>query len=237
MRGYEVLSINECEFFQKLKEKDAVLQQVVDEKLPTFSAKHKYEIKEMSIILNAVEDGELFGLVRCTIQVPVDKWETFKEFSPLFQTVDVPMECWGERMTQHVRQQKLTEKPRHLLVGGMKARNILLSTDLLRWYIQHGLEVLDIDLVVEFPKGKPFKNFQEMVTKARREGDKCDKTAKLRADLAKLLGVSEKIEKYLPHYEFKISHIERGIRMHMSEQGAIQTLPFLYYSGKSPLCK
>lgn len=61
--------------------------------------------------------------------------------APLFCTSDIPFEAIGPYMQQHVRENGLSEKPRRLLVGGMKARKLLPASPLLQWYLQHGLEV------------------------------------------------------------------------------------------------
>jgi hypothetical protein len=55
-------------------------------------------------------------------------YEYFEEMSPLFCTIDVPFELIGEHMQEHVRRFELSEKPRRLLVGGMRARQMLLAT-------------------------------------------------------------------------------------------------------------
>jgi hypothetical protein len=44
-------------------------------------------------------------------------------------------------MKQHIKEFNLSTKPRRLLVGGMRAKQILLATPLLKWYLEHGMEV------------------------------------------------------------------------------------------------
>jgi hypothetical protein len=70
-------------------------------------------------------------MVECDIRVP-DKWpsyfqhptmtpyEYFEEMVPLFCTTDVPFDLTGEHMQDHVQRFELSEKPRQLLVGGMR---------------------------------------------------------------------------------------------------------------------
>lgn len=74
----------------------------------------------------------------------------FEEMSPLFCTIDVPFEAFGSHMQQHVETFGLSKKPRRLLVGGMKARQMLLATPLLKWYLEHGMKVTKVYQVVEF---------------------------------------------------------------------------------------
>ena len=75
-----------------------------------------------------------------------------------------------------------------MAVGGMRAKGIILSTDLLKWYLDHGLAVTNITMVIEFMSGYPFKKFQEMVTAGRRKGD-LDDALKVIAEQLKLTGV------------------------------------------------
>ena len=92
-------------------------------------------------------------------------------------------------MQQFVKDHKLSEKPRRLLVGGMKAEKILLSSHYLKWLLQKGLVVSHIYQVVEFTPKQPFRKFVQEVSDARRAGD-IDKDKKIIADTMKLIGNS-----------------------------------------------
>ena len=41
-------------------------------------------------------------------------------------------------------------QPRRSLIGSMKGEKILLATPLLKWYLEHGLEVTKVHQVIEF---------------------------------------------------------------------------------------
>ena len=92
-------------------------------------------------------------------------------------------------MQEHAIKHNLSEKPRKLLVGGMKAEKMLLATPLLKWYLEHGMLVTKIHQVVEFQPMKCFQNFVKDVTDARRAGD-LDPDKSIMADLSKLIGNS-----------------------------------------------
>ena len=53
----------------------------------------------------------------------------------------------------------------------MEARKIMLSTPLLRWYLNHGLEVTRLYEVIKFSPIACFEKFIETCTNARRRGD------------------------------------------------------------------
>lgn len=97
-------------------------------------------------------------------QSQLQPYDYFEEMAPLFCTSDIPFEAIGPHMQQHVRENGLSEKPRRLLVGGMKARKLLLASSLLQWYLQHGLEVKHIYQVIEYTPMKCFQSFVTNVT-------------------------------------------------------------------------
>ena len=54
----------------------------------------------------------------------------------------------------------------------MKAKNILLYTSLVEWYLQHGLRLTAVHQLIEYEPGMPFSWFPEEVANARRKADK-----------------------------------------------------------------
>jgi hypothetical protein len=70
-------------------------------------------------------------------------------------------------MQQHVEEQHFNKNPRRLLVGGMKAERVRLGSPLLKWYLDHGLEVSNVREVVEFSPRKCFRSFVKRVSEAR----------------------------------------------------------------------
>jgi hypothetical protein len=112
-------------------------------------------------ILSAVLSGQLFGMVEVDIRVPeqwpshyrhpsMTRYQYFEEMSPIFCTSEKPHDVIGQHMQEHVRKLDLCKKPRRLLVGGMRARKILLATPLLQWYLEHRMEVLKIYQTLEY---------------------------------------------------------------------------------------
>ena len=99
-------------------------------------------------------------------------FEYLKEFSPIFCTTEVPSDVIGPHMMQHCLDHNVPLNSRCLLVGGMKAKQILLSNPLLRWYLDHGLVVTKMYEVIEFSRLSCFKNFVEKCTDARRQSDR-----------------------------------------------------------------
>ena len=92
-------------------------------------------------------------------------------------------------MQQYVDQNGLSNKPRHLLISGMQAERLMLSSPYLKWLLQKGLVVTKLHQVVEYTPRCGFNRFVHQVSEARRTGD-IDEDQKIIADTMKLIGNS-----------------------------------------------
>ena len=90
-------------------------------------------------------------------------------------------------MQTFIEKHDIKIKSRRLLISGLEAKDILLSTTLLQWYLEHGLIITHISEVLEFCKAYPFVKFVDEITKSRREGSR-NKEKKILGDLMKLIG-------------------------------------------------
>ena len=157
---------------------------------------------EAEIIQNVLND-KLFGFFQVDIEVPEQLRGHFSEFSPLFVISEVP----EYQVPQHMQDYKINTgrkkiKNNKKLLGVMKAEKILLYSPLLKWYLNHGLQVTKIHRYISYTSGRPFKWFPEEVSSARRAADQ-DKNKKQLGDTAKLKGNSfygkmiENLEKHM----------------------------------------
>jgi hypothetical protein len=92
-------------------------------------------------IINAVKNDKLFGWVECDIHVPESLQEYFKEMRPIFKNTEIRREDIGEFMKNYAEENNVMARPRRSLIGSMKGDKILLATPLLKWYLEHRLEV------------------------------------------------------------------------------------------------
>ena len=168
---------------------------------PEQSLEQSSEERE-KIIQNVLND-KLFGFFEVDIEVPEQKRKRFSEFCPLFVISEVP----EEQIPQHMKDYKINTgrkmiKNNKKLLGVMKTEKILLYSPLLKWYLNHGLQVTKIHRYISYISGRPFKWFPEEVSSARREADN-DKNKKQLGDTAKLKGNSfygkmiENLEKHI----------------------------------------
>ena len=92
-------------------------------------------------------------------------------------------------MRTYAEENKLLSQPRRTLIGSYHGKKILLATPLLKWYLEHGLEVTKIYMVVEYKPNACFQKFGDFVSDSRRQGDQ-DPDKAILAESAKLLGNS-----------------------------------------------
>lgn len=116
-------------------------------------------------------------------------YETFSDMSPIFCNSRISFESLGAYTQETGKRLNVSQTPRRLLVGGMRARKILLATPLLKWYLDHELTVSRIYQIVEFSPNPCFEKFTEDVSNARRRGD-TDSAFEIFAETMKLTGNS-----------------------------------------------
>ena len=155
--------------------------------------------EEQDEIIQNVLNDKLLGFFEVDIEVPEQK----REFCPLFVISEVP----EDQIPQHMKDYKINTgrkmiKNNKKLLGVMKTEKILLYSPLLKWYLNHGLQVTKIHRYISYTSGRPFKWFPEEVSSARRAADN-DKNKKQLGDTAKLKGnsfygkVIENLEKHM----------------------------------------
>ena len=77
-------------------------------------------------------------------------------------------------------------RPRRSLIGSYFGKKILLATPLIKWYLEHGLEVTKINQVIQYTPVPCFQPFGGAVSDARRAGD-VDPNKAIIADTMKLV--------------------------------------------------
>ena len=92
----------------------------------------------------------------------------------------------------HITKNNLSKLPREFLVSGMKAEKLLVNSELLKFYLQYGLEVTKIYDIYEFQAQAVFKPFQEQITAERRSG-----ISNAKKTTTKLIGVCYKISAHV----------------------------------------
>ena len=151
---------------------------------------NKYIPKNKEDVIKAILSGTLFGFVKLNLTVPEHLKAKFAEMSPIFKNAKIEEKHLSEHMKPHA--QKSNWKPGRKLIGSMFGKDILLLTPLVKWYIEHGLEVEDIKVVYEFKGIAVFQWFADEISDARRDADKFkgNIAKELLGEIAKLRGNS-----------------------------------------------
>ena len=140
-------------------------------------------------ILSGVRTRTVFGLIECDVCVPEALREHFAEMQLVFKNIRLTRNDLGPFMHRYAEEHNIMATPRRMLVGSYRGDKILLATPLLRWYLNHGLEVTHVYQVIEYDPIPCFRRFGDAVSTARREGDVHSHKAII-ADAMELLGNS-----------------------------------------------
>ena len=128
-------------------------------------------------------------MLEVDIEVPPHLMDHFEEFCPLFVTCSIPTEAIGDTMQQYIEERNLSKLPRRQLVAGRKARQILLTTPLLNWYLKHQLVVTKVYQAVEWQFQRCLKEFFMEIASERRQAAQ-DPSRAAHANKQKLTGTS-----------------------------------------------
>ena len=162
---YKIEYIYECEF-AIMKDTELGLKNFIYERRPKFYISHRGRSTE-SKLLDAVRDDHFFGFLLVDIHVPDDLIPYFEGFPPLFVTSEIPYEVWGEHMQNYAKEVGMNRSPRVLLVSGMSAKNILLTSKLLKFYLELNLVCTCVHEVIEYSSSKCFQKFKEKMYEGR----------------------------------------------------------------------
>ena len=159
----------ECEWC-KMKKTNKNLQRFIGTRLQRHMDKVK-TMRELETILDGIRHEKLFGCIECDIHVPEHLREKFSEMCPIFKNTKISRDDIGELTRAYAEENGIMSRPRRSLIGSMKGKNILLATPLLKWYLEHDLEVKRNYQVIEYTPKPCFKPFGDAVSSARRTGD------------------------------------------------------------------
>ena len=182
-KGCRVVEMWECKW-RDMKKTNRELQRFIATEVRRLLDQVKVMSPER--ILSEVRNERLFGCVEVDIRVPDHLKEKFSEMCPIFKNTEISRDDIGDFMKAYAEEHNIMAQPRRSLIGSMKGEKILLATPLLKWYLEHGLEVTKVHQVIEFTPEPCFKPFGDAVSDARRAGD-ADPSKAIIADTMKLV--------------------------------------------------
>ena len=186
--GVRVEVMRECQWLE-LKKTTPQISAFIEDNDIGFKSTFNGVKPNKETIIQKVLSGDFFGLVQCDIHTPMALKEKFNEMTPIFKNTTISSSDIGDHMGEYCKTEGLLRQPRRALIGSYFGDQILLATPLLKWYLEQGLVVTDIQQIIEYKPVRCFNGFAEKVTAARREGDR-NKDSSILADSYKLLGNS-----------------------------------------------
>ena len=149
-----------------------------------------YDEVQIQTFEKNVLENKFFGFAQVDIEVPHNLKDKFSEMPPLFVVDEIPDNCIPEEMKLYTKLTgRKTIKGTKMLLGVTKAKNILLYSPLLKWYLNHGMVITGVHHLIGYEPGRPFVWFPEEVANARRQADN-DPSKKQLGHVSKLKGNS-----------------------------------------------
>ena len=160
-KGYEIVEMWECEWWNLYKT-DASVKSHLRKNFP-----FRRPLNEEGL-LQGIIDGQLFGYVRCEIEVPEHLRDYFCNFPPIFKNTAVSRDDIGNLMKQHAGKEKLMVQPRRMLISSFNLTNGTIITPLLLFCLKLGLVCKKIHRFVQYTPRKCFADFVQSAADARR---------------------------------------------------------------------
>ena len=115
---------------------------------------HKGLIKEETL-LRSIESRKLFGMVECSVRCPDHVVKHFASINhpPIYRHLQVNMSMLSEEMKKRLKEKKIKELDKQLSLT-FHAEEILLTTEFICFYLELGMEIYDIKMVIEFERDR-----------------------------------------------------------------------------------
>ena len=185
--GYTVVTIWECQW-QALKRQDPEAAKQVAANPPITLEPSRLPVpgSDTASVLQAIKEGEIFGLALVDIHTPAHLRDKFRDLPPIFKTCEVSRDDVGEHMRAFCERTGSLARPRRMLISSYFAVKTLIPTPLLRWYLQQGLEVTRLYLLMQYQPQQCFQEVTEDAANKRRQAQ-LDPSQELAGESSKLL--------------------------------------------------
>lgn len=186
--NYDCHFVREC-WLDELYDTDEDYRNLVDSKRPNFARKFPGSLSEQQIIDGLVKD-QLYGIVVTDIELP-DDWspelkdklhcpqeltpaQFFDVYPPVMGSVDIKYpDHWSPIMKKYAEEMGIATNNRKLLVAGIKAEQLPISSGYAKFLLTHGFILKNISQIVEYFPKKAFRRFVNERTNWRRQADEC----------------------------------------------------------------
>jgi len=182
-RGLSLIEMSECSWEER-KRKDPLVRQYLEQRFLPFEHSKTARLSSAEM-LQEIVDGRIFGLALVDIHTPPSLREKFSKMQPLILKRTVRREDLGPFMSQYCSDNNTMKTPRTVLAQAYSARNLLLITPLIVWYLEQGLTVKKIHWVREFRSDRIFQPLADKIISIRQAADS-DRSLLLQGTMIKL---------------------------------------------------
>ena len=181
--GYKVISMWECEW-KKMKKRPEVAEFV--KTLKTVQPRRKLSFDQ---ILKGIQNDTLFGLLIVDIHTPTELKPLFADHPLIIKNTMVSREDIGDYMRGVAEKHGFLKKPKRALICSHFGKEVLITSEMGKFYLEKGLKITKIYEFIEFHPQKCFEALRNRICDARRLGD-LNPHSQIAALTAKLAGNS-----------------------------------------------
>ena len=181
--GYEVISIWECEW-KRMKKRPEIAE--FPKTLKTVQPRRKLSFDQ---IVKGIQNNSLFGLLIVDIHTPTELQPLFADHPLIIkiQWCHARILAIGDYMRDVAETHGFLKKPKKALICSHFGKEVLITSEMGKFYLEKGLKITKIYEFIEFHPQKCFEDLGNKICDARRQGD-LNTHWQVRALTAKLQG-------------------------------------------------
>ena len=186
--GYNLVVMWECEW-DNMKQSDPQVLAILETKQPSADNNNKTPTDpgtNMANILQSIQESRLFVMALVDIHTPDPLKNKFRDMPPIFKNIEVTRDDIGDHMRKYCEETGSMSAPSRMLISSYFATRMLIATPLLKWYLDMGLVVTQVYMVMQYDKRRCFDHVVTDAANKRRAADK-DPSQQIAAECAKLL--------------------------------------------------
>jgi len=129
-----------------------------------------YRLSFERILDGVKDDGSLYGYLIVDISITEHLKEKFVDFLPIIKNADVSRDDIGPYM-QKIAEHEYLKKPQLYLISSYFGQEILINTEMVKFYLQIELEITRISEFIQFHPERCFENLALQIAEDRRARD------------------------------------------------------------------
>ena len=125
-----------------------------------------------STLLEGIRNGQLYGFVTCDVQTPEALQKEFADAGFLFPFLIRKMELNENHLGPYMKSRFLMQDRKlkaKTVVQTYNASRMFLHTELVRFYIDRGLEISNLNHFIQYIGGRSLKKFADQITQMRKD--------------------------------------------------------------------